>query len=47
VRLVQSGKLRLNELVGKTYGLAEINQAIADMRSGALAGRAMIRMGES
>ena len=47
VSLVQSGKLRLDQLIGKTYELAEINQAIADMRSGALAGRALIRMAGS
>jgi S-(hydroxymethyl)glutathione dehydrogenase / alcohol dehydrogenase len=44
VRLSQSGKLRLNELIGKRYPLSEINSAIADMRSGAIAGRAMITM---
>jgi Zn-dependent alcohol dehydrogenase len=44
VRLVQAGKLQLKPLIGKCYPLNEINQAIHDMRSGALAGRPMIVM---
>jgi S-(hydroxymethyl)glutathione dehydrogenase/alcohol dehydrogenase len=44
VRLCQSGKLRLDQVIGRVYPLTEINQAIADMRSGAVAGRALIRM---
>ncbi len=44
VRLCQAGKLNLKPLVGKRYALTEINQAIDDMRSGALAGRAIVRI---
>ena len=33
--LYRAGKLRLDPLVTRTYALAEINQAFADMRSGA------------
>jgi len=44
VEWVQSGKLSLKELVAKRYPLARINEAIADMRSGAIAGRCMIDM---
>jgi len=45
VRLCQAGKLKLKDLIGKRYALSEINQAIADMGSGAIAGRAIIQMG--
>ncbi|MBN1268219.1 MAG: zinc-binding dehydrogenase, partial [Kiritimatiellae bacterium] len=44
VRLCEEGKLSLKELVGKRYALEEINQAIADMRDGSVAGRCMIHM---
>lgn len=44
VRLVEAGKLDLAPLVGRRYPLAEINQAIADMRSGAVNGRCIIRL---
>jgi S-(hydroxymethyl)glutathione dehydrogenase/alcohol dehydrogenase len=44
VRLCRAGKLDLGAQMGRRYGLAEINEAIADMTSGALAGRAMIVM---
>lgn len=42
VRLVQAGKLDLSLLVGRRYSLAQINDAITDMRSGAVNGRCMI-----
>ena len=45
VRLHAAGKLDLRACVAKRYSLAEINQALDDMRSGAIAGRAMIRIG--
>jgi S-(hydroxymethyl)glutathione dehydrogenase/alcohol dehydrogenase len=46
VRLCQAGKLELKSLIGKRYPLTEINQALGDMRSGAIAGRAVVRIGE-
>jgi S-(hydroxymethyl)glutathione dehydrogenase / alcohol dehydrogenase len=46
VRLCQSGKLHFNQIVGKRYSLTEINQAIEDMRTGAIAGRAIVAMGK-
>jgi S-(hydroxymethyl)glutathione dehydrogenase/alcohol dehydrogenase len=46
VRLCRAGKLNLCTLVGKRYPLTEINQALDDMRSGALAGRAIVRISE-
>ena len=46
VRLYQSGKLPLKPLIGKCYPLTEINQAIHDMRSGAIAGRAIVRVAD-
>ncbi len=45
VRLCQQGRLNLKELVGRRYALADINQAISDMREGAVAGRCLIQMG--
>jgi S-(hydroxymethyl)glutathione dehydrogenase/alcohol dehydrogenase len=42
VRLVQDGRLSLAGVVGRRYGLDQINEAIADMTSGRLAGRAII-----
>jgi S-(hydroxymethyl)glutathione dehydrogenase/alcohol dehydrogenase len=45
VRLVLSGKLDLRPLIGRCYPLTEINQALADMRSGEIAGRAIVRIG--
>jgi S-(hydroxymethyl)glutathione dehydrogenase/alcohol dehydrogenase len=42
VRLVQAGRLDLRSLIGQTYPLADVNTAIADMRSGRLAGRALV-----
>jgi S-(hydroxymethyl)glutathione dehydrogenase/alcohol dehydrogenase len=44
VRLCQAGKLDLRPCLGRSYRLAEINQALEDMRSGALAGRAVLRI---
>ncbi len=44
VRLVEHGKLDLAPLVGRRYPLTEINQAIADMRSGAVNGRCLIAL---
>jgi len=43
-RLYQSGRLSLKEIVGRRYGLDSINQAISDMRSGAVAGRCLIML---
>ena len=42
VRMVREGRLALGSLVGKLYPLADINAAIADMKSGRLAGRAIV-----
>ena len=44
VRLHGAGKLQISQLVGKRYSLEQINEAIADMRSGSVAGRCMIHM---
>jgi S-(hydroxymethyl)glutathione dehydrogenase/alcohol dehydrogenase len=44
VRLAMAGKLDLSPCIGKRYRLTQINQAIEDMRSGAIAGRAIIEM---
>jgi S-(hydroxymethyl)glutathione dehydrogenase/alcohol dehydrogenase len=46
IRLCRSGKLDLHACMGKRYQLAEINQAIEDMRTGAIAGRALIVMSQ-
>jgi S-(hydroxymethyl)glutathione dehydrogenase/alcohol dehydrogenase len=42
VRMIRDGRLHLGSLVGQRYPLAEINAAIADMKSGRLAGRAIV-----
>ena len=42
VRLAKAGKLDLAPCIGKRYRLSEINQAIDDMRHGAVAGRAIL-----
>jgi S-(hydroxymethyl)glutathione dehydrogenase/alcohol dehydrogenase len=47
VRLIREGRLDLRSLIGQTYPLDAVNDAIADMRSGRLAGRALVQMGGS
>lgn len=47
VRLCNAGKLDLQPCLGHYYELADINQAISDMRTGAIAGRAIVRLGSS
>ena len=42
VRLCQAGKLDLAPLVGRRYALDEINDAIADLRAGRVAGRCLV-----
>jgi S-(hydroxymethyl)glutathione dehydrogenase/alcohol dehydrogenase len=42
VRLIEAGRLNPAALVARTYPLAAINDAIADMRSGALASRPIV-----
>ena len=44
VDMVRKGLLDLKPLIGARYSLDQINEAIADMRSGAVAGRCMIHM---
>ncbi len=44
VRLVRDDRLTFAHLVGKRYSLHEINTAIDDMRTGRLAGRAIVHM---
>lgn len=44
VRMCDEGKLSLHPLLGNRYRLEEVNQAIADIVSGRLGGRAMIVM---
>jgi S-(hydroxymethyl)glutathione dehydrogenase/alcohol dehydrogenase len=43
VRLCQAGKLDLAGLISKRYQMAQINEAIEDLRSGRIAGRAMVQ----
>ncbi len=43
-KLYQAGLLKLDELITAEYALEDINDAIADMRSGKLAGRCVIKM---
>jgi S-(hydroxymethyl)glutathione dehydrogenase/alcohol dehydrogenase len=44
VRMVREGRLALGSLIGKRCPLADINTAIADMQSGRLAGRAIVKL---
>lgn len=44
VRLCQSGKLNLKQLVTNRYSLADINTAIANLRAGEIAGRCVVNM---
>lgn len=44
VRLCQAGRLDLRAIIGRRYPLDRINDAIADMRSGAVAGRCIIEL---
>lgn len=44
VRLCQDGKLDLSPVIGRRYGLEQVNEAIDDMRHGRIAGRCMIDM---
>jgi S-(hydroxymethyl)glutathione dehydrogenase/alcohol dehydrogenase len=46
IRLYQAGKLKLRELISGRFGLPAINEAIAQMRSGAAAGRCLIDMAQ-
>lgn len=46
VRLCEAGKLKLEMMVGRRYSLDQINEALADMGNGAVAGRCMINMAE-
>lgn len=45
--LYKQGKLNLNELITERYSLEDINVAIFGMRSGAVAGRVLIKMEKS
>ena len=47
VRMVREGRLSLAPLIGHRYPLADINDAIADMKSGRLAGRAIVHVSRS
>ncbi len=42
--LYNAGKLSLRNLLTKTYSLEKINEAISDMRTGAISGRCLIKM---
>ena len=44
-QLFRNGRIKLKNLISKTYTLDAINDALDDMRSGKLAGRCMISMG--
>ncbi|HJX54936.1 MAG TPA: zinc-binding dehydrogenase, partial [Polyangia bacterium] len=47
VRLCRTGRLNLQDLVGRRYPLERINQAIAELRSGKVAGRCIVQMDAS
>ena len=47
VRLHEAGKLELKSIIGQRYKFEQINDAIADMRAGKIAGRCMIHMAEA
>lgn len=42
--LYRAGRIKLRELLTNSYGLADINQAIADMKSGRASGRCLIAL---
>ena len=44
MNLVRAGRIDLSKLITAVYPLAQVNQAIEDMRSGATAGRTLIEM---
>jgi len=44
LRLAGEGRLDLRPLIGRSYALDAVNEAVADMRSGRLAGRAVVRL---
>ncbi len=44
LKLYNAGKLALKELVTETYTLDQINEAIADMKSGKIRGRCLIQL---
>jgi S-(hydroxymethyl)glutathione dehydrogenase/alcohol dehydrogenase len=44
VRLCQAGKLSFEGLISRRYKLEQINDAIADLKHGRVAGRCMVRM---
>ncbi len=46
VRLCQTGRLDLRDLVCKRYRLEGINEAIDDLKNGRVAGRCMVMMGD-
>ena len=45
--LFRAGKLQLKQLLTETYSLDQINEAIADMRSGKMRGRCLIKLDRS
>jgi Zn-dependent alcohol dehydrogenase len=47
VRLVQDGRLSLAGVVGRRYPLDGVNEAIDDMTSGRIAGRAIVRLADA
>jgi S-(hydroxymethyl)glutathione dehydrogenase/alcohol dehydrogenase len=47
VRLIRESRLDLRRLIGGSYALDAVNEAIDDMRSGRLAGRALVRLSGS
>ena len=44
LNIIKSKKINLKQLISKTYRLDKINEAIKDIRSGAIRGRAMIKL---
>lgn len=47
VDLYREGRLRLDELVTDRYSLERINEAIDDLRSGAVTGRCLVELGQA
>lgn len=47
IRLIQARRLPIHKMIGETYDLAQINQAIEDLRKGRTRGRSLISLQEA